>query len=51
MKITVTGHKGFIGNHYYNYIKDTYHVYPYDRKNRVADDLSNNNVTNNIYTY
>ena len=37
MKITVTGHKGFIGSHYYNYIKDSYDaVYPYDKKNGIA---------------
>ncbi len=48
MKITVTGHKGFIGSHYYNYIKDDYDlVYPYDKKNGVADDLNNITVTRN----
>ena len=26
MKILVTGHKGFIGSHYYNYVKYTYDV-------------------------
>ena len=48
MKITVTGHKGFIGSHYYNYIKDAYDaVYPYDKKNGIANDLSNITVTRN----
>jgi len=48
MKITVTGHKGFIGSHYYNYIKDDYDsVYPYDKKNGVADDLNNITVARN----
>ena len=48
MKITVTGHKGFIGSHYYNYIKDSYDaVYPYDKKNGIADDLNNITVARN----
>ena len=48
MKIIVTGHKGFIGSHYYNYIKDSYDaVYPYDKKNGIADDLSNITVARN----
>ena len=44
----LTGHKGFIGSHYYNYVKDTYEVYPYDRKNGTVNDLSNSNVTSKM---
>ena len=48
MNITLTGHKGFIGSHYYNYIRDSYdEVYPYDKKNGIADDLSNVTVAKN----
>ena len=48
MKIIVTGHKGFIGSHYYNYIKDRFNsVYPYDKKNGIDNDLSNTTVTSN----
>ena len=30
MKIVLTGHKGFIGSHYYDYIKDSNDVVAYD---------------------
>ena len=32
MKIALTGHKGFIGSHYYDYIKDHHEVSGYDYK-------------------
>ena len=37
MKILVTGHKGFIGGHIYNYLKsNNYDVYGYD----LGDELN-----------
>lgn len=48
MKIVVTGHKGFIGNHYYQSIFDKHYIYPYDRVNGIADDLSNPVTTENM---
>jgi len=48
IKIVLTGYKGFIGSHYYSYIKDQYDsVCPYDKKNGVADNLSNATVSKN----
>ena len=50
MKIVLTGHKGFIGSHYYKYIKDRYEdLCLYDKRNGtgIADDLSNPTVTRN----
>ena len=41
MKQVVTGHKGFIGSHYYKRVYDKHYLYPYDIKNGVGDDLSN----------
>lgn len=47
-KLLLTGHKGFIGSHYHNYIKDRYEeIYPYDKQNGVADNLSNITVARN----
>lgn len=49
MKIAVTGHKGFIGSHYYNYVKkssDT--IYAYDKKSGSAEDLCDPEVTKEI---
>lgn len=48
-KITVTGHKGFIGSHYYNYIKDSYDaVYPYDKKDGNTKNLRYSGVTSSM---
>ena len=54
MKIVLTGHKGFIGSHYYKYIKDRYEdLYPYDKRTGTgmpaisSADLSNPTVTRN----
>lgn len=33
MKILLTGHKGFIGSHYYDYVKDSHDVTAYDLVN------------------
>ena len=35
MKILITGHKGFIGSHYYKRVYDKHYLYPYDIKNGV----------------
>ena len=32
MKIVLTGHKGFIGSHYYDYVKSNNDVTAYDKK-------------------
>jgi len=45
VKYLVTGSKGFIGSHYYNYLqKNKSHVVPYDRNIR-GEDLSDKNTT------
>jgi len=48
MKILVTGHKGFIGSHYYNYVKDTYDVIGYDQKDGFESDLKCSDVANQL---
>ncbi len=46
MKIVLTGHRGFIGQHYLEYIKDKHEVYTYD----IADgqDLKEKSVVDNM---
>ena len=45
MKITITGHKGFIGSHYYNYLKTgSDYLIPVDKKLGAASDLCNPRV-------
>lgn len=44
----LTGYKGFIGSHYYNYVKDSYDVYPYDLKDGPDKNLRHAYVTNSI---
>jgi nucleoside-diphosphate-sugar epimerase len=44
-KIILTGHKGFIGSHYYNKIKDGFQVTVFDK--RVGQDLCDPEVTKN----
>jgi nucleoside-diphosphate-sugar epimerase len=45
----LTGHKGFIGSHYYNYIKDSYDaVYPYDKKDGNTKNLRYSGVTSSM---
>jgi nucleoside-diphosphate-sugar epimerase len=46
MKVVLTGHKGFIGSHYYDYIKNHHEVITYD----LADgqDLKDKAVTNSM---
>ena len=48
MKLLVTGHKGFIGSHYYNYVKDTYDVIGYDQKDGFENDLKCSDVANQL---
>ena len=48
MKIIVTGHKGFIGSHYYNYVKDTGEVFPYDQKDGNIKNLRYSGVTSSM---
>ena len=48
MKITVTGHKGFIGSHYYNYVKETSEVFPYDQKDGNIKNLRYSGVTSSM---
>jgi len=44
-KKVLTGHKGFIGGHYYNYVKDTYDVHLYDQKDGADKNLRYPSVT------
>lgn len=46
MRIVLTGHKGFVGNHYFNYIKDKHEVTTYD----LADgqDLKDKSIADNM---
>ena len=46
MRIVLTGHKGFVGNHYFNYIKDKHEVTTYD----LADgqDLKDKSIVDNM---
>lgn len=46
MKIVLTGHKGFIGSHYYNLIKDSHNVTTFDR--RSGEDLCDHNITDHL---
>lgn len=46
MKVVLTGHKGFIGSHYYDYIKNHYEVITYDLAN--GQDLKDKAVTNSM---
>ena len=47
MKINLTGHKGFIGQHYYNFSKNNnYDVNGYDKLEGF--DLLDQNLTQNI---
>ena len=48
MKIIVTGHKGFIGSHYYNYVKETSEVFPYDQKDGNIKNLRYSGVTSSM---
>ena len=48
MEVIVTGHKGFIGNHFYNYIKDTYNVTGYDQKDNNSKNLRYSDVTSSM---
>jgi nucleoside-diphosphate-sugar epimerase len=48
MKIIVTGHKGFIGSHYYNYVKETGEVFPYDQKDGNIKNLRYSGVTSSM---
>ena len=48
MEVIVTGHKGFIGNHFYNYIKDTYNVTGYDQKDGNINNLRYSGVTSSM---
>ena len=48
MKLLVTGHKGFIGSHYYDYVKDTYDVIGYDQKDGFESDLKCSDVANQL---
>jgi len=48
MKIVLTGHKGFIGSHYYNYVKDTSEVFPYDQKDGNIKNLRYSGVTSSM---
>ena len=43
MKIVLTGHKGFIGSHYYDLIKNRETVFTYDKN--LRQDLRNKNIT------
>ena len=43
----LTGHKGFIGSHYYNHIKDSYNVLPFDKKTQ-GQDLADNAFTQTL---
>jgi UDP-glucose 4-epimerase/UDP-glucuronate decarboxylase len=45
MKIVLTGHKGFIGNHYFNKINNDHIVTTFDR--RSGQDLKDSSVTKN----
>lgn len=44
-KIILTGHKGFIGSHYYNLVKDKFEVVTFDKQS--GQDLKDINVTKN----
>ena len=46
MKIVLTGHKGFVGSHYYNFIKKHHEVITYDRAE--GQDLKDKAVTSSM---
>jgi nucleoside-diphosphate-sugar epimerase len=48
MKIVLTGHKGFIGSHYYDYVKNTDDVIAYDQKDGNDKDLKHSSVTSTM---
>jgi nucleoside-diphosphate-sugar epimerase len=48
MKIILTGHKGFIGSHYYDYIKNTDDVVAYDQKDGNTKNLRYSGVTSSM---
>ena len=45
MKIILTGHKGFIGSHYYKYLKKNHEIFTFDKLD--GQDLCNYNSLNN----
>lgn len=46
MKIVLTGHNGFIGGHYFNYLKDNNELFAYDK--RSGYDLSDYNIVKDL---
>lgn len=48
MNIVLTGHQGFIGSHYYNYIKDSNNVTSFDKLNNIQEDLCNQTIINSL---
>ena len=46
MKILLTGHKGFIGNHYHNLIKENNEVFTVDKI--LGEDLCDKSITTNL---
>ena len=48
MKTVLTGHKGFIGSHYYDYIKNTDDVIAYDQKDGNINNLRYSGVTSSM---
>ena len=46
MKILLTGHKGFIGSHYHNLIKENNEVFAVDKI--LGDDLCDKSITKNL---
>jgi nucleoside-diphosphate-sugar epimerase len=46
MKILLTGHKGFIGNHYHNLIKENNEVFTIDKI--LGEDLCDKSITKNL---
>jgi nucleoside-diphosphate-sugar epimerase len=46
MNIVLTGHKGFIGNHYYNLINSSNQVFTFDKSS--GEDLCNSNIVDAI---
>jgi len=48
MKFIITGHKGFIGSHYYNYVENTNDVIGYDKKEGETKNLKHSKVTEDM---
>lgn len=48
MNIVLTGHQGFIGSHYYNYIKDSNNVTAFDKLNKTHEDLCDQTIINSL---